>query len=171
MLQIDVLDGNGAAAYAPPVFALYDTVFGDFPDSNSWQEQMYDRHRVRDDFRLAVAVDEDRLLGFAWGYRGARGQYWSDLVARTLPAAAAEWIGDHYEVVELAVDPARRRRGIGRRLHDALLDGLAGRALLGTSADDADPAVRLYKSRGWRTLGLLDREHQVMGIERFRSDG
>lgn len=162
---IHVLDGDAAGAYAEPVFALYETVFADLPDENTWREQMYDRHRSRDGFRLVLALDDDLVLGFAWGYRGARGQYWPDLVARTLPAVGAEWVGDHFEFVELAVQPAARQQGIGRRLHDALLNGLTGRALLGTSVDDADPAVRLYRSRGWRTLGLLDADHQVMGID------
>lgn len=164
MISIHILDGPGATAYASRVFSLYDAVFGDFPDEDEWRAQMYDRHRGRDDYRLAVALDGRRMLGFAWGYRGERGQYWPDLVARTLPEVGREWVGDHFEFVELAVDPTSLRQGIGRRLHDAVLDGLTGRALLGTSADDADPAVRLYRSCGWDTLGLLDNDHQVMGV-------
>lgn len=166
MTRIDIVDGKAAAAYAAPVFALYDTVFGDFPDEDAWREQMYDRHRVRDGFRLTVALDNEQLVGFAWGYRGDHGQFWPDLVARTLPDVAAEWIGGHFEFVELAVAPAARGRGVGHRLHDALLEELTGRALLGTSSNDDDPAVRLYRSRGWRTLGLLDAERQVMGLVR-----
>lgn len=167
MTRIDVVDGDAAGRYAERVFALYDTVFADLPDEDSWREQMYDRHRARDGFRLALALDADRLQGFAWGYRGDRGQFWPDLVARTLGEVGADWIGGHFEFVELAVDPVARRRGIGGRLHDALLDRVTGRALLGTSADDDDPAVRLYRSRGWRTLGLLDDERQVMGLRRI----
>lgn len=164
MTSVDILDGANAAAYASRVFTVYDTVFGDFPDKNSWREQMYDRHRARRHYRLAIALEDERLLGFAWGYRGESGQYWPDLVAQTLPVVGADWVGDHFEFVELAVASAARRRGIGLRLHDALLSGLTGRALLGTSSDDEDPAVRLYRSRGWTTLGLLDSERQVMGL-------
>lgn len=164
MTRIDVLDGASAAAYAARVFTLYDTVFGDFPDQATWREQLYDRHRARDDYRLALALDGDRTVGFAWGYRGIRGQFWPDLVTRSLPEVGREWVGDHFEFVELAVDPASRRQGVGRRLHDALLDGVTGRALLGTSADDDDPAVQLYRSRGWVTLGLLDADRRVMGL-------
>ncbi|HWC23226.1 MAG TPA: GNAT family N-acetyltransferase [Flexivirga sp.] len=170
MTHVDVLDSERSAAYASRVFALYDTVFADFADEDAWREQMFDRHRARDGYRLVVALDDERLLGFAWGFRGERGQYWPDLVARTLPDVGAEWVGGHFEFVELAVDPAARRQGIGRRLHDALLDGLTGRALLGTSADETDPAVRLYRSCGWRTLGLLDDQRQVMGRD-LRSAG
>nr|WP_281358916.1 GNAT family N-acetyltransferase [Flexivirga aerilata] len=151
---------------APAVFRLYDEVFGDAESFESWREQMFDRHRARDGFRLATATADTALAGFAWGYVGQRGQFWSDLVERTLPPEATSgWIGDHFEFVELAVDPGHRGGGLGRRLHDALLDGLTGRALLGTTSDPADPAVRLYRSAGWRTLGLLDPARQVMGRE------
>ncbi|MFC6707785.1 GNAT family N-acetyltransferase [Flexivirga alba] len=143
---------------------MYNKVFGDFPDELAWREQMYDRHRARDGFRLTLALDGDRLLGFAWGYRGERGQFWPDLVAETIPGIAAEWIGDHFEFVELAVEPTSRGDGLGGRLHDELLDGLTGKALLGTTSDGSDPAVRLYRSRGWRTLGMLDSDRQVMGV-------
>lgn len=164
MTRIEVVGSTAAADYSDRVFTVYNTVFGDLPDPVVWREQLFDRHRARRDFRLALALDDDRVLGFCWGYRGERGQFWPDLVARTLPEVGAEWVGDHFEFVELAVDPAKRRQGLGLRLHDALLAGLTGRALLGTSADDGDPAVALYRSRGWETLGLLDAERRVMGV-------
>lgn len=164
MARIRTVDAAAAVSYADRVFAVYDAVFGDIPDEIVWRAELFDRHRRRDGFRLALALDGDRVVGLSWGYRGARGQYWPDLVARTLPDVGAEWIGDHFEFVELAVAPDARRRGIAGQLHDALLDGLTGRALLGTSADNTDPAVRLYESRGWRTLGLLDTDRRVMGL-------
>lgn len=58
---------------------------------------------------------------------------------RTLPDVGADWVGGHFELVELAVDRAARQQGVGRRLHDALLSGVTGRALLGTSNDDEAP--------------------------------
>lgn len=164
MTEVLLLDGAAASAYAGDVFALYDTVFGDLRPETTWRDELFDRHRARDGYRLAIALDRDRLQGFAWGYRGERGQFWPDLVARTLPDVSVEWIGGHFELVDIAVRPDSRGSGIGRRLHDALLAGLSGRALLGTSTDDADPAVRLYESCGWQTLGLLDSERRVMGV-------
>ena len=72
-------------------------------------------------------------------------------------------VGGHFEFVELAVAPQYRRRGLGRRLHDSLLDGVGRRALLSTTDDLADPAVQLYLSSGWRKLGVLRPGTQVMG--------
>jgi len=163
-MLVEVVDGEAAAGYAEAVFPLYDRVFGDQPDESLWREERFDRHRSRPGYRLALAHDADRLVGFAWGYRGDRGEYWPSQVARALPEVADEWIGDHFEFVELAVDSTVRGRGTGHRLHDALLDGVTGRALLCTTSDDTDPGPRLYYSRGWRSLGPLDADWQVMGL-------
>ena len=57
-----------------------------------------------------------------------------------------------------------RRHGLGRRLHDVLLDGIpSDRALLATDNRDS-PALRLYTSHGWTKLGELSPEVQVMGL-------
>ena len=57
-----------------------------------------------------------------------------------------------FEFVELAV-ACRHRRGLGRRLHDALLAGVGRQGLLSTADDRADPAVRLCLSSGWESCG------------------
>jgi ribosomal protein S18 acetylase RimI-like enzyme len=87
-------------------------------------------------------------------------------VAAALPPPVADqWIGGHFEFVELAVLPAFRGRGVGSRLHDVLLEGVpAERALLSTDAHDS-AAVRLYASRGWKSLGRLSDDVQVMGLK------
>jgi ribosomal protein S18 acetylase RimI-like enzyme len=96
-------------------------------------------------------------------HRPAR-QYWTDLVCDVLPKDVTDdWAGGHFEFVELAVLPEYRRRGLGSRLHDTLLAGVAQRYLLSTADDPADPAVRLYLGRGWQQLGVLWPGVQVMG--------
>lgn len=159
-------DAAGAAERAADVFEVYAAVFGGDDDFAAWRESPWERHRARPGFRLATAREDGRLAGFGWGCTGNRGEYWPDLVAGSLPAQVAdEWVGGHFELVELAVLPDVRGRGAGRRLHDVLLDGLPhDRALLSTDADEAEPAVRLYRSRGWTTLGHLAPDRQVMGL-------
>ena len=153
---------------------MYAVVFGPDGGFEAWRESPWERHRARTGFRLATARDEGRLVGFGWGYTGHRGEYWPDLVAEALPDLDG-WVGGHFELVELAVLEECRGRGAGRRLHDVLLDGLPhDRALLSTAADEADPAVRLYRSRGWQRLGLLGPDRQVMGLrlaDRSTRDG
>jgi ribosomal protein S18 acetylase RimI-like enzyme len=156
-------DGPGLATR---IWPCYDAVFGDFPDFGTWRADMFARHAARDGYRLVVADDGAAVVGFSWGYIGERGQYWADLVAGELPGVAEEWVGGHFEFVTLGVAPECRRHGLGRRLHDALLDGIGRKALLSTTDDPADPAVQLYRSGGWRTLGALKPDRQVMGRAR-----
>ncbi len=160
------------------IWPCYDEVFGDFDDFRTWNDDLFTRHATRSGYRLvvavdgsavavdgsAVAVDGSAIAGFGWGYIGERGQYWTDLVCDALPGSVTEeWVGGHFEFVELAVAPQYRRRGLGRLLHDTLLDGVSQRALLSTTDDLADSAVRLYLSSGWRKLGVLRPGTQVMG--------
>lgn len=163
-MEYAVHDAAGAEGLATEVFEVYAMVFGAAGGLRAWRESPWDRHRARPDFRLATARDGGRIVGFGWGYTGHRGEYWPDLVAETLPERDG-WVGGHFELVELAVLEECRGRGAGRRLHDVLLAGLThDRALLSTAADEGDPAVRLYRSRGWQCLGLLGPDRQVMGL-------
>ena len=160
-----VYDGTAAFAPAAEVFGVYDAVFRDGAELTAWLDSPWGRHLARAGFRLATARESRRLIGFAWGYTGALGQHWSDLVADSLPRPVADtWLGGHFELVELAVLEEFRRRGVGGRLHDVLLDDLPHeRALLSTTDDENDPAVRLYRARGWMSLGRLTEGVQVLG--------
>lgn len=165
-VSIERLDAEAAAAHLDAVLGVWTEAFGPVSDVAEWTATVWERHRTRADYRLALAYDGETLLGFAWGYTGERGQFFSDLVVERLGAAADGWVGGHFELVELAVIPTARARGLGTALHDALLADLTHpRALLCTAVDPADPAVRLYVSRGWQRVGLLRADTQVMGLE------
>jgi ribosomal protein S18 acetylase RimI-like enzyme len=146
------------------VWPCYQAVFGDFDDRETWRRDLFSRHAARSGYRLAVATDGAVTAGFAWGYIGERGQYWTDLVSAVLPPeVSSDWVGGHFEFVELAVLADYRRQGIGSRLHDVLLGGVRQQCLLSTADDPDDPAVRLYLRHGWQRLGALSPGFQVMG--------
>jgi ribosomal protein S18 acetylase RimI-like enzyme len=148
------------------VWPVYDAVFGDFMDIGSWREAVWDRHVARAGFRLARAYDAGRLVGFAYGYTGERGQWWTDHVAAVLDHAVAdEWLGGHFELVSIGVLPAAQRRGLGSALLDRIVEGLRhDRWLLMTTSDADDPAHRMYAAAGWSVIGPgLQRDQVVMG--------
>jgi ribosomal protein S18 acetylase RimI-like enzyme len=116
--------------------------------------QTLDLHRNRVGARFLVAQDNHQeVLGFAYGYETMEGQWWYDVVSKSLPfAAIKEWLQGAYELVELAVRPSSQGQGIGGRLHDAILTGLPNRtAVLSTIATET-VALHLYRKRGWVTL-------------------
>lgn len=137
------------------VWSVYDTVFGDQPDLATWREAVWDRHAGRDGFRLARARDGGDLVGFAYGYTGRAGQWWTDRVRTTLRADVADaWLDGHFELVSIGVLPSARGRGTGRALMRALLAGLPhDRLLLMTTSDADDQARRLYGAEGWTVIG------------------
>jgi len=149
----DVLEQRDALA------AVYRAAFGALGYDEGeesvarFRDEQLPLHAARDGFRCAVARDGGALVGFAYGYTGERGQWWSDQIAANAPPDVVErWLGGHFEFVELAVVPAVQRQGLGSALHDALLSGLPHeRALLTTYADDR-PAPRLYRRLGWQLL-------------------
>ena len=110
-------------------------------------------HATLDGFVAVIARAGQRPVGLAYGYPGVPGRWWSTQIERALSAAQRrEWLGDWFEVVEIAVHPDRQGEGIGSLVHDRLL-AEAGhpRALLTARADDAE--VRgFYERRGWRPV-------------------
>ncbi len=91
-------------------------------------------------FRLTVARGDDGLAGFAYGYM--------DTFCASLSGGRYE---QAFELVELAVAPVYQGRGLGRKLHDALLaQAPTPRMLLTHQALDLRS---LYARWGWRDLG------------------
>jgi ribosomal protein S18 acetylase RimI-like enzyme len=148
---ISVLDRVAALAIADELGHVFAASFDD-GDAEHFATDQLPTHADRDDFKL-VAARKENVVGFAYGFTGKRGQWWSDRVAEAIgPELTAEWIGGHFEVVELAVLPKARRQGIGTELMQELMRDLPNpRALLTTYADDR-PAPRLYRRLGWQLL-------------------
>jgi ribosomal protein S18 acetylase RimI-like enzyme len=93
------------------------------------------------------------LVGFGYGYNGAAGQWWHDIVAGALGRDATKrWLRDSFELAELHVLPSHQGRGLGRALlTDVLTRATADHALLSTP-DTESPARILYRSYGFVDL-------------------
>ena len=132
-----------------------------------FRDEQLPTHAAREGFRALVAREDGRVVGFAYGYTGRRGQWWTEQVAERVPPELTErWLDGHFEFVELAVHRDYQARGIGGALHNALLRGLPhDRALLSTWREDT-PARRLYLRRGWQVLvDELTEDASLLGLD------
>jgi ribosomal protein S18 acetylase RimI-like enzyme len=150
------LDGRQAYAATAELVDVYRTAFAapGYDETEESVEHFRDErlatHTSRDGFRCVTVRFGERLAGFGYGYTGELGQWWSDQVAERAPRTMVdEWLGGHFEFVELAVDPRWQGRGLGCALHEALLLDLPQqRALLTTYRDDRPAPGSIGDSAG-----------------------
>jgi GNAT superfamily N-acetyltransferase len=113
------------------------------------------RYAKRPGFRCCLARDavSGEIVGFAFGHTLLPGNSWWDHVPPAMTAEARErWLSDCWVLVEFGVAPEWQGRGIGGRLHDAVLSGLPhATAILSTPQMETN-ALALYRKRGWVTL-------------------
>ena len=105
----------------------------------------------------SVSGADGPVIAFAYGFRGADGQWWHDVVRSGLTAAggenaAAAWLADTFEIAEVHVRPEYQRRGIGRAMLLSLTAGCPQRTAVLSTLDAPSPARRLYRSLGFTDL-------------------
>jgi len=165
--------GKDALDLADELAAVYRAAFGapgyDEPPeaAERFRTEQLPHHADRAGFRCVIARIDDWVVGFAYGYTGDFGQWWTDWVASRVPVeVVAEWLGGHFEFVEMAVDPSAQGRGIGQALHNRLLAGLPHRRAMLTTYCDDRAAPRLYRRSGWRLLMAgLDASSDLYGLQ------
>lgn len=136
-------------------------------DAQYFASSTIPRHARRDGFRLVLATTGGAVSGYGYGFTGRRGQFWSDWLAGAAPADVVDtWVGNHFELVDIVVDPAHRGQGIAGQIHDELIAGLdQERALLATEPDEG-AAASLYTSRGWQIIAPeIDGSKALYGLD------
>jgi ribosomal-protein-alanine acetyltransferase len=98
------------------------------PEASHWKAAEYF------DYDLRVATVDGEVAGFLAGRSLGEGEY---------------------EILNLAVAPAMRRRGVARSLIDNLLHGFSGTVFLEVRASNL-PAIALYKRQGFQELSRRD---------------
>jgi ribosomal protein S18 acetylase RimI-like enzyme len=120
------------------------------------REAILERHAANPGFRALAAAAGPVLAGFTYGFHGAPGQWWHDIVAGALALssapAAATWLTDSFEVAELHVLPAYQGGGIGRELLLRLASERPERTAVLSTADIESRARRLYRRVGFTDL-------------------
>ena len=141
------------------LLAIYAAAMGAEAHELPTRRAIMERHAGYPGFRaLAVtAGDPQTIVAFSYGFRGAPGQWWHDVVragitATAGPAAAAGWLDYVLEVAEVHVHPDFQARGIGRRMLLTLTAGRSERTAVLSTRDAATPARKLYRSLGFTDL-------------------
>lgn len=133
MIESRELSTAGFVAEIDRLTAIYAAAMRADPAQLPGRRIIMERHTQHADFRAIVvtakAADDSQIIGFGYGFRGAGGQWWHDVVRLAMTAqigatVAAAWLDSSMEIAELHVHPDFQRRGIGRRL---LLGLTAGR--------------------------------------------
>ena len=110
------------------VKALLDTCFGD----SAWSEESLRCQLEKTDSRCMVAVEDDRIVGFL----------------------AFEQILDEGSVVEIAVHPDHRRKGIARELIRSAISDNSLKEIFLEVRESNIPAIRLYESLEFERIGV-----------------
>ena len=129
---------------------------------------------------VAALDDAGRLVGIAYGYLGAYGQWWHDQVqvalVDTLGAEqAGHWLRGAFEVCELHVRPECQGIGLGRALLDRLLALTPAPVALLTTPDNETRARGFYRAAGWADLVRMlrfpgdPRDFAVLGLRLDRA--
>jgi ribosomal protein S18 acetylase RimI-like enzyme len=135
-----------AAAMDPPL------------DQLPGRRTIMERHATYPAFRSVVAERRRTVIGFVYGFHGAPGQWWHDVVHHALSDVggnghAAAWLTDPFEVAELHVHPAYQGQGIGRRLLEEICAGRPESTVVLSTLDRPNSrARRLYTSVGMTDL-------------------
>ncbi len=152
-----LLDGGQAAAHADELQALHAEVYAEPPygradDTARFAGQLLVQRR-QPGFVLAEARHGGYLVGYAAGMPLRQStSWWRDLTTPLPDHVTAEYAGRTFALTELLVRASWRRQGIGRTLHDLMLqDRREERATL-TVLPAATAAQRAFRSWGWHKL-------------------
>ncbi|MFC9592279.1 GNAT family N-acetyltransferase [Streptomyces sp. NPDC056944] len=154
------MDGPAAVRAGDAFRLIYAEVFAEPPyhetaDGIAAAFRRFPAQAGRAGFRAALARSEDgEAVGMAYGWPLAPDTVWWDELAEPVPDAVRREDGHRtFGLMELAVRGPWRGRGVARRLHETLLDGVtAERALLNVHSDSA-AASAAYRAWGYRRIG------------------
>jgi ribosomal protein S18 acetylase RimI-like enzyme len=167
-----VLGQAGFLAELDALIAVYGLAMRPSPVQLRGRRSIMERHAGYSAFRAVIVSADgpaagagdaaggarhDEVAAFAYGFRGADGQWWHDVVRSGITAAAGRraataWLADSFEVAEVHVRPEYQRRGIGRAMLLRLTAGCPHRSAVLSTLDAASPARRLYRNLGFTDL-------------------
>jgi GNAT superfamily N-acetyltransferase len=156
-LTYRLLDGRQAAEHADELQALHIEVYAEPPydrddDAARFAERFRVQHR-QPGFVLAEARHGGYLVGYAAGMPLRPSTSWWRQLTTPLPDQdTAEYAGRTFALTELLVRASWRRQGIGRTLHDLILQHRREERATLTVLPAATPAQHAFRNWGWRKV-------------------
>ncbi|MEU5158770.1 GNAT family N-acetyltransferase [Streptomyces sp. NPDC020875] len=154
------LDGPAAALAEDAFRLIYAEAFAEPPYHETDDDvraafRRFGEQTRRPGFRAALArTGTGEPVGMAYGHPVPPDTDWWDRLTEPVDAATRREDGRRtFGLMELAVRAPWRGRGTGRRLHDALLDGITSERVMLNVHTDNGPALAAYRSWGYRTVG------------------
>jgi GNAT superfamily N-acetyltransferase len=156
-LTYRLLDGPQAAEHADEMQALHAEVYAEPPYDRDHDAARFASRfpvqRRQPGFVLAEARHGGYLVGYATGMPlRSSTSWWRDLTTPLPDQVTAEYAGRTFALTDLLVRASWRRQGIGRTLHDLILqDRREERATL-TVLPAATAAQRALRNWGWHKV-------------------
>ena len=156
-ITFQLLDGTQAAEHQAELQALHAEVYAGPPYRRDDDAALFaGRFRVQrrqPGFVLAEARHGGYLVGYAAGMPlRSSTSWWRDLTAPLPEEVTAEHPGRTFALADLLVRASWRRQGIGRALHDLILDGRPEERATLTVLPAATAAQRAFRNWGWRKV-------------------
>jgi ribosomal protein S18 acetylase RimI-like enzyme len=159
-IALRVIDQVSFLAGLDALIDIYEQAMRPPPEQLAGRRAIMQRHAGHPAFRAVTATaggDSGQVAAFAYGFTGANGQWWHDVVRSGITVAAGRhaataWLADSLEIAEVHVRPEFQRQGIGRSMLLRLTAGCPHRTALLSTLDSASAARRLYGSLGFAEL-------------------
>ena len=161
-LTLAELDGDQFLANLEACAAVYAAAMNPPEEQLPGRHTIMERHAGYAAFRAVAAIMSADgaapvLVGFAYGFHGAGGQWWHDVVSRAAASvlgvrAAEDWFADSLEIAEVHVLPGHQGRGTGLAMMLRLTAGRPERAAVLSTMDADTRARRLYHRLGFTDL-------------------
>ena len=160
-LDLRTYDEESYGVVVPTVERLYGEIYQEPPYCEG-PEDVADfvagmpRRAAQPMFRLTLAVLERQPAGFGFGHQLVpETKWWQGATEPIDDAVTREYPNRTFAIIELAVLPEFRRRGIARALHDSLLSGHSEERATLLVRPEAKAARAAYESWGYTRVGSI----------------
>jgi GNAT superfamily N-acetyltransferase len=165
-IEYQASGGGNSRSHLPALAGLYAEVFAEPPYNEDARHirrfrRWFTSELRKPGFALVQALRGDVLIGMAYGYTMAAGEWWHNAVD---PGPDKLVAAEKFTVMEWAVRAADRGHGIGRQLMSRLLHGRTEPyATLNVLPDTVAHAI--YLRQGWVPAGQTEPGlHPAMAI-------